>query len=829
MAKHLLRESLQLMEQIVSSVHSIGKSRAGTIDLLERPGAAVLRLRDLSRAEELRRFDPPAGLPMYFGEPSEEDLEYVEKCEKHHRLKVVRGIGCPSEQFGSCCSACAGTMGAIMRAVQASLSLELALDRLVKPTTDARVELIARLASEYLEGTAEKFLKYCFCFWSAKALREELPLSIGRSPRLWRGQTWIKVKRLMQHPTARFELAQALLVAKRACPVVSEEMCEGAVEDCIRGLTKPRKPLPEWFPHQIERTVLEVFRGERCPVAAPAKLPSMRACWADDSHLGTRKSMGALGLWHGTVTTAMRLCERDFVGFARHRERVVPLYDKSNLVITSLTAWVTAGLAWEIENPRCIPVPVRESLKVRVITKGPPRLQYIGKYLQSWLWGVLRRHPVFQLVGRPLEPGMLTRFFEDVFGRPRKLCSGDYKAATDNLSGAATDLCWEAICFHTGVPVWLEVLGQRILTEHVICDSLDNEIAKQVNGQLMGSVLSFILLCLVNACVCRYAMEVAEGHEISLSEANLLVNGDDCLFPLPCAGKHWYTDVDGKSAWSSPYELWQRVTSDVGLQMSLGKNYFSAEFCVINSRMFRPCSPKECLAEDSFVYKIRFENPGLVLGLGRVASTSDAEEESEGGLVSRCWDLLTESCQTRREHLIDRYLYFNSDRLKEIGHPQQSWFLPRMYGGLGLPRPLRYKWENVSPVARKICRYLGSQPNHMHAMRLSSPAMPRFVKRGLEEANAVKRSLGLQDQVVSVRSMWSMEQEDSVLSFLPFAMTTGTDTCRLSNAFERLLGVKCPLGENFPRDDLCSVRSSFDWPKQRVRMVEDVGVLSNLS
>lgn len=77
----------------------------------------------------------------------------------------------------------------------------------------------------------------------------------------------------------------------------------------------------------------------------------------------------------------------------------------------------------------------------------------------------------------------------------------------------------------------------------------------------MGHILSFPLLCLIN----RSASCVAIPRERFMR-----INGDDVLFP----------------ASATEYALWKAKTACVGLKFSLGKNYYTRDLALINSRFF---------------------------------------------------------------------------------------------------------------------------------------------------------------------------------------------------------------------------------------------------
>jgi len=116
-------------------------------------------------------------------------------------------------------------------------------------------------------------------------------------------------------------------------------------------------------------------------------------------------------------------------------------------------------------------------------------------------------------------------------------------------------------------------------------------VVQQSNGQLMGNVLSFPVLCLANYLIFRHTitkfnnMKFAEkveklSYDDLVSGVNhlpkevevprVLINGDDILF---CCSQE-------------VYDFWCVETRRNGFFPSVGKNLFSSEVCQINSVLF---------------------------------------------------------------------------------------------------------------------------------------------------------------------------------------------------------------------------------------------------
>ena len=135
------------------------------------------------------------------------------------------------------------------------------------------------------------------------------------------------------------------------------------------------------------------------------------------------------------------------------------------------------------------------------------------------------------------------------------------------------------------------------------------------NGQLMGCVFSFIILCLINAAVYRASLERYTGRRFFLRNLPAKINGDDILFKTN----------------SLHYALWCEMIEKVGFEKSVGKNYVSDQFCVINSQYF-DVTRDFC--------KVPYFNLGWCTGVtkgsgGRFEEGEDGEEKTVLGIRSK--------------------------------------------------------------------------------------------------------------------------------------------------------------------------------------------------
>lgn len=192
----------------------------------------------------------------------------------------------------------------------------------------------------------------------------------------------------------------------------------------------------------------------------------------------------------------------------------------------------------------------------------------------------------------------------------------------------------------------------------------------------MGSFLSFPILNLCNAAETRAVMEDAYEMYIPLEWSPLKVNGDDILFCLPPAA----------------YPEWSRRMAQAGLIPSMGKNYVSRRYAMINSQMYE--LPKD------WDRAFRGEMPRLVpsLKLGLIRGPSSPIQTRKGlsewlRSPESPWSPYALGDQMRVAALgFDRdmasKIYSSSLRyalplLQQL--PPVSWFSHPSKGGLGLP------------------------------------------------------------------------------------------------------------------------------------------------
>jgi len=212
------------------------------------------------------------------------------------------------------------------------------------------------------------------------------------------------------------------------------------------------------------------------------------------------------------------------------------------------------------ELPKVITYAIPEPLKVRIITKGEENV-WVLKPVQKAMWKALAAYPCFKLTSTPNIPIEWMNTWDQ-----KKLClSGDYESATDNLNMDVTRLMIE--CLKEVIPSpfkeWMEWEGG--IHEIHYPPSTGIKPFLQTRGQLMGSLLSFPILCMINASI------LASLQGVPLKELEANINGDDIFF------------LEDRNF----INKWKRVVAQYGLIPSIGKNYCAENWGSINSQLLK--------------------------------------------------------------------------------------------------------------------------------------------------------------------------------------------------------------------------------------------------
>lgn len=342
-------------------------------------------------------------------------------------------------------------------------------------------------------------------------------------------------------------------------------------------------------------------------------------------------------------------------------------------------------------------VGLAESLKVRVITAGDALKAKVLHPLQKFMWRTLVRHDTFSLTGQPVDPWIIQDRLGARLLPGQFYLSGDYSAATDNLAPWVTETIGREIAQVIG----LRPEEEALFIENLVGNKIDmadvranmgSDVREQKWGQLMGSIVSFPVLCIANAAMCRWAIEIERDRKTALSNSGLLINGDDVVFKTTKKG----------------HEIWKRITAYGGLESSVGKTFLSEEFAQINSVNFRRLDApvrqhfysieKGDYTRDLWFEQTPYINLGLLFGMKRSGEKvgRDAIADTTETLGARCRDLISAAPKELRHPLMTIFLKHHNDLLKSVKVP---WYVPEQWGGVGLPTvpsPLE-EWEGTEP------------------------------------------------------------------------------------------------------------------------------------
>lgn len=360
-------------------------------------------------------------------------------------------------------------------------------------------------------------------------------------------------------------------------------------------------------------------------------------------------------------------------------------------LITSLPDYIVSPNSWE-PMLKVMAYAISEPLKVRMITKGEVLPYFIAKHFQRETWSYLKTFPQFDLTNEVLE----IKHLEQVIAQERTLekrfkidlgfdswVSGDYKAATDNIKSAYTTAAFETLLKH--VSDWRETLsGPSIIEDETYKNILRSVLynstisypkdtglddVRQRNGQMMGSPLSFPVLCMINLLAYYEAMkEYLIFCNPNLDVANLnirsmpvKVNGDDILFR------------------TNPkfYSFWLKSIREVGFELSLGKNYVHPSVLTINSQCFLYKS-NDITQEVSFS-KIGYLNAGILTGQSKLSI------RRSGDLLPLCdwYNLVLDGANNKHQAHKD-FLFYHKERVAiASNNGDYNLFVDTHLGGCG--------------------------------------------------------------------------------------------------------------------------------------------------
>jgi len=520
------------------------------------------------------------------------------------------------------------------------------------------------------------------------------------------------------------EFLTTILYSKKGFPRPDRAAVAEAEKDMVKKLTTPRPTPPylrlrDWadepimnrhqefyvtkdvVKRELRRTVRELFEGKEYTIEDRVRpfCPSTSA-----NYINSRRALGAIGtiLEHEDLLENLRT-DRPLIRFEKVRrgdgeERRVQEADSTEYSVNDSQLmrnfrrfyWRLLARA-EGEVPTVAPVGLPEALKVRVISKGPGLLMTVFKPLQQFLWRVLKDHPTFILTGTEVTAEIVQKSLGEKLRDGELYLSGDYADATNELHSWVSETIAEELSSVLRLSKAEQRMFRRALTGHVFKDAEGN-FKLQETGQLMGSVVSFPILCIANAACTRYALEQAVGKVSSLRNCPMLINGDDVVARTTKLG----------------CSIWRTVTSYAGLKESVGKTYYSRDFLNVNSTNFRRLATPEVRRMDiqkrlaelragihpsgelegerpMWFVRVPYVNMGLLLGLKRSGLRNGIRDAVPGMsrtlTLGACQRELASSCPPSMvDTVLTEYTHRNWDVLSQLRVP---WFMPEYLGGLG--------------------------------------------------------------------------------------------------------------------------------------------------
>lgn len=655
------------------------------------------------------------------------------------------------------------------------------------------------------EGVWLKRCKYLLTYPLARHLRNDLPPQpdkVFKPSGCLRG--WMKA-RLNAFNPRNVHLWYSWLQAKRSTLPLSDEVVSKTYEDHLQSLTRDDPGdfdvIHEIFKDRTFTSLLNDLSRKMKEMSESFETnkkhfltsnPKNSACFTATRSQGGQKSAlrDLCGLPTYKPDDDSVLSTSDDLYSMIYRPRVHTKHGELYNFCQSVYCpqgyqdWLTlVDCTIDLSKPlNCTIQAVLEPNKVRVISKGEALPYYFCKKVQELLHGHLRDLPCFRLLGRPISPTDILDVKEKAQG-DWEWFSIDYSAATDGLSWSYSKAILTYILKdvpHTNPIVDLVL---RVLGPHNLYYPEGKEVVMkgtQSNGQLMGSILSFPILCLANlGLYLLVTKEMRSGWTKEESLRHVLINGDDMVYAAP------------RSLWERHVDLGRKI----GLEMSVGKAYVHREYLNINSQSFlfplhRPgvettvidldevvydddgfsgvkhyrqvhrccgdpsCRKEYCTIDHRRVKMVNFLNCGLYFGQHKTQGGHNdlklaaSHHLESGGIVENINTLLTGSLPGKESELLTSLLVRQSDSiLKECmvkirtGSKRQivrNLFIPKFLGGMGVCPPQGFRWKVTKDQLRLASGILHEKPSMEIATQYP---LPGYEVEDFSEDKAVPWSL----------------------------------------------------------------------------------------
>jgi len=572
-----------------------------------------------------------------------------------------------------------------------------------------------------------------------------------------------RVRNSPRHTRRMCKFVYSLYQGKAGALPLPEELIAAKVQEAMEALSvEPTEPeeigvlgrviTKEDIRSELRRTVEEVY-GVRHSDRQRKTPHALRAGSTKSSIQSTRSQGGAHEHLTELMDPSCYLSFPQLVGWVKYHERVAPVYSTFTSEMWEEVAEKSRRLSWK-EDMVAQPVGLPEPFKVRVITRGPAHHYHLARRWQPEMWRPLKDHPTFELVGAPMSLSIMNRFLGNCdVNDGRMFTSGDYASATDHLDSDLSEACLDAICDCLGVPFEDRIILRDSLTRHTLQYKTQDGFgrsAQQKKGQLMGSPVSFPILCLFNAALTRFALELASPVPVKywLDELPMLVNGDDLLCRT--------SDLE--------YLVWKDIVKFGGLTPSIGKNFRHAKIATINSEMwYIQVLHQNVDRYDESILGFYWgeREPIIELGLARGSMKNGVvglagEDISPfynpqiwGTSKERCWDKFIKSCPDK---VVAYDFLWNAVGRKVVTELPEGMPLcvPTWLGGAGFPlppaeHPLRSQRE-PSKMQRLAARYINDTWGHCritskYLRAIETKSMPASVDAEIELDCDIRKAL----------------------------------------------------------------------------------------
>lgn len=424
------------------------------------------------------------------------------------------------------------------------------------------------------------------------------------------------------------------------------------------------------------------------------------------------------------------------------------------------------GLSKAEGKPWVIPKAILSGGKIRVITLDSYENMTYARF-NAYMFGRIRRQK-WAIAGRSVQ-----EWWDNQGGRLNDysdVCSGDLQSATDTFNGALADICIEHVARLFGLSEG-ECEEMKSFTTRSSLKVADGDFRQQTRGQLMGSCLSFPILCLVSLTAWAVGTdfdiktEKKQNNELlrALAKEPLGINGDDIVFGTEDGGAGW-----------------QRGVASIWGIVSPGKSLLSKWAFTVNSELWWREQPHW---GEEFEH-VGILRPSLLIGItdGRTAFAEESWEEYA------------------------RSPLFESAALRKLIEKRLKTHLPPSMGGLGtscrfvlddvkewwknqkagkvVVRPSAWwdedKIQNLAEDKRTSCRYL--VPNDkveevMKAIREPYVGLPEWTETGVQLADMDMPSDSVLRSLFE-REVWKFREGLTALT-VPSRVTSILDDWRL--------------------------------------------------